>query len=492
MKRAMVAHAAFVDACLALQDLNRAGHLWDYAIEHDRLDLIPRVEHKSLREGWRAWKAFMEKLAPGEREKVNRFLSQPITHVEGDWEFVPVYGLFSLGFRDGVLLRKEKLHFFFFPESWLFLLEQASLFSVTCNIPTKTNWFIPLYLRTWAVACGIALHILALIKKEERYNQGGATLVRWGLYDEWPSPQALGHALKLCFQNQDHIPSPEDIQSQMKLLEEFKGAIPGLEEFFTTVQRVFSLVPRPLTESGLPIIFVDDNTQDEEVLAQMCLWGYRQTKEEAYVAHLLDYTRRVLGKENPTDVVSHVLAHWHSPVSRYSFSNYLKRVSFGLREKPPGEEITVEIPQKKGCKKKAKPPLPSFPMPLIEASFRLLERVPYLQLSREAVYRRLLRAVKKGILPSIEEDEHRIAKDGTVALRKSFFLSEEGFNKAVEFLQETEGKKAIVREYVRLRGVTRRSAERWLKRRLDQGKTLEEIYGTIAQKALSVTPRRCS
>ena len=473
LKKTMVARQAFVDACLYTGDLNRGGRLWDYAIDHNRLDLIPSVSTGDYREGWRQWSKFMARLTPEERATVNRFLTAPV-RAESGWEVIPVYGVFTQGFFDGFVLRKGKLRFFFAHRSWLEIAQAAALFSLVHNAPTRLDWLAVLRLRVWLVVCGIHLFRLAAREGKEDYARKGDSLLRLGISfeDVDAIEEALAH-----LEHHGGAPNPEDFQGQVKLLQRFRDVVPGLREFLEALQGFLSLLPGVLQEERLPVILVGEELETPETIAQMCLWAYRQTREEAYCRYLLGYVRSVLKKEEVTDVVAHLLEHWRTPVSQYSFQSYIKKLDHHISEEPPKEEIPVEevheMPKKFHREH-------TFPLPLKEAVTYLLEETQ-IPLKHKALYQRLLRAILAGKLPALTESFEQLTPEGLLVRKQRHFLTKEQLQEAKRLLLETEFKGLIVQRYMELRKVGRRAAERFLQRRLQAGKSLKEIWEELGR-----------
>jgi len=117
-------------------------------------------------------------------------------------------------------------------------------------------------------------------------------------------------------------------QERVNRLKEYQGQIGAVIR--QPIARAYptdkELKSRHLYPIGAPVIYL---TNCNEMLAQMCIFAYRQHEAQDCISYLRDYVKAVLCKDN-LDVVNYLLGNWGkltTPPSRENFNTYIKKVA---------------------------------------------------------------------------------------------------------------------------------------------------------------------
>lgn len=406
-------------------------------------------------------------------------------------------GLFTVG----VGLTGYDLRFAFVYKSWRFITSYLFL----CGLATKSTDFVSEevwkllfqeWLTGWRIAC--CAH---LFRKAEDLEKRSARLLDKAEepVEETPVPREL---VKVNRDLKALIKELAKAIRDLKILIAGRrtGKWPPTEEFLEIVQRhnlprfddlkhifetpykygdrlsflpiIFEKLERDFTEvfKQQPLILLGKDFTDEEILAQMEIWAYRKGKEVDW-KHLYSYLRKRTGNDDDLlqEAVLHVQKRWRAPGSWLSFRKYCNRVVIGKKMEMEGEKTGLRLDEK----------FLEFPCTPYKASLILFQEFdkPF-----EAVKKWLYRNMEKGIIPGCSRGFNSF-DDGKIKPKKFYFLEEEGFQVARKLLQEkcakekTKKKHRCIIEYLmESRGISRKGAWVWLKRRLKKGKTLEEIY----------------
>lgn len=234
-----------------------------------------------------------------------------------------------------------------------------------------------------------------------------------------------------------------------------------------------------LEDLQLPIIFIGGSSSKEEILAQMEIWACRKHKD-LKLNHLYSYLSKWIQDEDlRQEVAASLIENWKTPLSKFSFREYCKQLCLSFSR--PKREIATNL-ENYGSKTYGHSKLElQFPCSVSSAALALSAQV---NKSPETIKRWLYRQMEKGVIPGCSSSLV-VADDGFAKEKRSYRLDESGFQKALDLLKaeaedEIKKKRGLLIEYLmEKRGVGRRAAQRWLKRRLDAGKSWEEIYREI-------------
>lgn len=291
----------------------------------------------------------------------------------------------------------------------------------------------------------------------------------------------------------------------------------------------------------IPIIFMQNKGGEEAELAQMCLWAMRQGKKlneieqflydfvsetittfikkkrtseqkrESYSTleegHYKSKTRETEDFITTGDIVSdtylHILKHWETPFSQGSFYSYIYRCAAGFYSKELGKENRVWwrgdntgfAIERKTCQKwlKASKPL-GFATPVMLNSeavwhhgqdyYTVYQAAEEIGCTEDWLYYQL----RKGKLVSCPQTK-MVTEQITIIKRNDIDLTYKAVKEAEELFYLSVLRKADFTQLVATRRNTgRRAAQRWVKRRVDQGRGFKEIVSEagITKKELNV------
>ncbi|WP_412709206.1 hypothetical protein [Atrimonas thermophila] len=440
---------------------------------------------------------WLEELSQEERDWfLNEWLASQFFR-DGEW--ILKYYCFK-GLCIGFILSGFGLRFLFIPYSQTTLFN--ALFFHTFfkgKAPLFEGFgelFVRFFLEGWLLSCGIALQEkIEKMKKEKPNSKDFEEIIQ----DEKLFYAALSNGDFETFaeiRRKYKLPTIEDVEAQSRLLRR-RGLNPP-SRFYSVTPLCYSLWENI---KGLPIIFFSERTEDDEVLAQMAIWAYRQGKTE--LSHLYRYLQKWCRNEDLLqEVIEYLLQHWKTPRSEFSFRSYCRLLLRYWRKNLLGREVSLETDFLRPRRKRfVNTPLePVFPCSVFEAALFLSMEFPE---EPESIKKWLYRKMERGAIPGCIAG-FSVSEDGYTRDKRMFQLTEEGFEKARELLREKNNKKhfeetrsAVVKIVMKQRNVGRRAAQRWVKRRLDAGKDWEEIaeeLGLIPESKkvkspLSVTPK---
>ncbi|RJQ26670.1 MAG: hypothetical protein C4589_09515 [Peptococcaceae bacterium] len=288
-------------------------------------------------------------------------------------------------------------------------------------------------------------------------------------------------------------------QKRLNRLKEYQGQIG--EAIRQLITRAYptgkELKSKRLYPAGAPVIYLKPFFHPEpqrryeilarnyaEMLAQMCIFAYRQHKAQDCVSYLREYVKAVLHKKDNLDVVSYLLEKWEAPPGRESFDAYISKCAKFLKKadyKPSKEILLADIEK---ARPKIYAPL-SFPITVQEAAELMLGqgRIPD---KPENVVRWLYRRLEEGRIENAGTSFEKLTPEGIRSPKNTYLLSKEGFEEAKRLWEFTKAKADLARDLKNKKRITPRAARKWIESRLDKGQTLKEIWGEYNKQTTQV------
>ena len=230
-----------------------------------------------------------------------------------------------------------------------------------------------------------------------------------------------------------------------------------------------------------PIIYVDKETRDEEILVKLCMCAIQQNSSfkgqhelRQYIEQFVRTTATSRLKLNQVDeIVDHLLSHYSMPATPSSFRSYLNILIKSSKLVHPIEYGYGDEEQKnklEHTKQRTK------------KNLSVDEFVQNSQLSRSYVYS----LIYSGRIKAKVEEEHteyttpkglKVSK-----LKRKYLLTPENLERLSEIYENREIRRTIVEYRVKEEGITERAARAWLKRRLDRNVPIRDIALEAYQK----------
>ena len=219
-----------------------------------------------------------------------------------------------------------------------------------------------------------------------------------------------------------------------------------------------------------PLIIVGEDTDEEEILAKLCVHGARSdvfdSKQE-----LLDALARWIGKLTQTksgtivaEATGMVVSRWWRPSSSRSFQSFCRQTVVGLlKDSTRAEAVQRHVTERLAGRPRERPG---------ESVSMISMRVG---IPRSTTYR----WIREGRIPCQIAGERRMYET-TLGLRRTYrrhrYQPDEATARvAEERYEERISRRALVKFLVARRGTTERAARRLMHRRLDKGLTLMDI-----------------
>ncbi len=236
-------------------------------------------------------------------------------------------------------------------------------------------------------------------------------------------------------------------------------------------------VKRLLAPYVEPLIIVGEDTDEEEVLAQLCVHGARSdvfdSKQE-----LVDALTRWIGKLTQTksgtivaEATGIVVSRWWRPSSSRSFQSFCRRTVAGLlKDSRRAESVQRHVTERLAGRPRERPG---------ESVSMISMRVG---IPRSTTYR----WIREGRIPCQIAGERRMYET-TLGLRRTYkrhrYQPDEATARVTEKrYEERISRRALVKFLVARRGTTERAARRLMHRRLDKGLTLMDIASEAEQE----------
>ena len=154
-----------------------------------------------------------------------------------------------------------------------------------------------------------------------------------------------------------------DKSEKYRFLAESAGDKKRARKLLESSQLNRSEIKKEFQGRNIPIIFLPPGGEEKGVLAQMCLWAYRQLRDQGredntLLGHVQKYIRGAVvdffikkGIEKPParvvrnvseTILSHLLERYSVPSSYGSFSSYIRRCAPGFVSQETGSEFTMD------------------------------------------------------------------------------------------------------------------------------------------------------
>ncbi len=221
------------------------------------------------------------------------------------------------------------------------------------------------------------------------------------------------------------------------------------------------------------IICLSCMTRDDTVLAQMCLLAWRQgKKDEELLRFVHRYIRKVTSDDVAMTVVSHLIEKWETPLYPGSFNNFIRKCIHGVSKNEQGSDIASSEAVE------AKEALNYSPKKRKQARF-YCDRYTVAQASGiiGCSTRWLYNQINAGNLPNAEVNIERHITEQETIEKRSYSINDDCLRDAINLYRKaTDSTRAELVKYVaRKRAIGIRGAQKWIKTREDQGKSLQEI-----------------
>ena len=200
---------------------------------------------------------------------------------------------------------------------------------------------------------------------------------------------------------------------------------------------------KELRGSTLPIIYLSDN--EDRMLAEMALWGYRQGLEDNNLLETVQkYIKKIVGNsDHARDVLPYVLENYRTPDYPGSFNKYIRRCYPGFKDKKTFH-------------------------PASGGFFTVEKAAEIIGCSTRTIYRWL------GNIPGCRERYVKVTNQKTF-IKNEYKISAGDLEQLKELKKFKVLKKWLIKEYAKKRGVGTTAAQRWVKRQVDAGKNLVEL-----------------
>jgi hypothetical protein len=265
----------------------------------------------------------------------------------------------------------------------------------------------------------------------------------------------------------------DNIQQQLHILKEF---LPPKE-----VERLTEEAYPPIKDfekrfkgRNVPVIYLALDAP-EEMLAQMCTWAYRQGWGDGdHINYLYQYVEKLIRKGDVNSIVFHLLRNWRSPLGRQSFNTYIRSLAkeTELQKTGAGREIHAEP--------EFTPPAESqldFPLTVEKAAGLLNQDA--LTDKPQNVLRWLYDQLARGKVPNAGYSDQRVTPEGIRFQKNRYLLNKKGLEIAKDLWFRKKVKPTLAKHLAKTKGITLRAAQKWIKTRLDKGKSLREIAEEI-------------
>ncbi len=269
---------------------------------------------------------------------------------------------------------------------------------------------------------------------------------------------------------------------------------------------------------SIPIIFLPLGGEEKGVLAQMCLLAYRQLRErgqeddtllgyvQEYIQGIVGYSLSKMGiksvsaRDVSERILSYLLERYSVPVSYGSFSSYIRKYAQRVINQETGSEFTMDTDFFQDSLEKREfqdwqsgedelstgfiegPVCFSKKDGYAEKKYTVQEAAKVIDCREDWLYYQLRTGKIAGYEPQeiITEQEMIIRNVGNTRLDKKALkkLKELYELKVARGYVSKETKKKyppLAERVAEERGTKLRAAQRWIKRRLDKGMTLDEI-----------------
>lgn len=389
----------------------------------------------------------------------------------------------------GVILSGFGVAMVFMPTSWHGYANASLLAAIARGNSefVKKHWDMGsrVFITEWWLACYLRLYerieklaekepenpiLLQLIQDARRLFQGWET-------GEWiPVREFFEIVIRW------DLPWIDDVEEKARLIKKY-----GFSSMFFR---------RPeIKKKDLPVIFLGEISEDE-ILAQMEIWCYRQGQKIGF-HHLCNYLKRWVRDEDLVqEVATKLWKKWKTPKSQYSFRATCQLLCREIRHKEKGKSVqlvplddleeysTEDLMRGAGTNVRADFSI-SFPCSVPTAALALSVVTGA---SPVLIERWLYRKMKKGVIPGCYSG-FVVADDGFAKEKNVYTLDEDEFQKALELFPKRRRslhdarKYQLISQVMLIRKVGRRAAQRWVKRRLSAGKTTDEIWRELFQKA---------
>jgi len=270
--------------------------------------------------------------------------------------------------------------------------------------------------------------------------------------ERWPSVVALANLAKILSQFESGSLSEKKreillsgwaaLQQMKNPGEEFWRFLAGQEVkqgrgLYETVKRRDPVVAETLHKEALlgekdlrkaiisrnePVVYFVCQPR-EDVLAQMCVYAYQQTKKEIYAEFLLKYCGKIGKDKNAASyTANNLLNKWRTPPSPESLKAFIKKTTKAAKE----ERTEVLERLFKGRK-------PDFPVTVEKAAMLLYQEVPGGE--PKSIARWLYYQLEGRKVSNAGCSGERITPGWVVVKRNWYLLDEKGFEKAKQLWQ---------------------------------------------------------
>lgn len=243
------------------------------------------------------------------------------------------------------------------------------------------------------------------------------------------------------------------------------------------------------------------------ILAQMCIWAYRQCLREKiyagwedelvgyvdkYVSKKIKGVSREYAEEHANSITSILLTNWKAPSSKGSFDTYIFNSAKGIfidtfKKEDCLKEISIERISE-GEISKLKPTGKRSKRTGKIRGKTSKEKVIYPVSVREAAsilecqVRWLYRNLESGEVKNAGNTHVTVVSEGLYSTKTNYLLDEDSIKQAKELLSVKNLRIWIINYLVDKKSITQRGARKWIKSRLDKGQLLKDIAKEALEK----------
>ncbi len=203
-----------------------------------------------------------------------------------------------------------------------------------------------------------------------------------------------------------------------------------------------------------PIVYLPEERLLDVALAQMCIWAYRQgMKDDTLLGYIQRTVYNIIRDSDCSwDITERLLARWSTPLYPGSFAGFVKRCYKGLTTKKTW--VDWETGETK------------YGSAVAQASQEIT-----------CVPQTLYNWMAAGKISGCKVDQ--ITTEQETIKRRYYEINEKSINKAKELYKKSKGRAVIAKQIAAKRGVTIRTAQREIKKRLAAGDSLDNIAKDI-------------